>query len=108
MDEIFATRTCAEWIKILKDAGDLIFTPVQTIPDLINDPQVLANNYIINYDHKVLGPVLVRGLPIELSQTPGKVMAEAPEFGQHTEEVLMEMGGYTWEEIAELRQKGAI
>lgn len=108
MDEIFLTRTSEEWMKILKEAGDVICTPVQTIPDLLNDPQVIANDYIINYDHEVLGPVRVRGLPIELSKTPGKVKAEAPEFGQHTEEVLMEIGGYTWEEIAELREKEVI
>jgi crotonobetainyl-CoA:carnitine CoA-transferase CaiB-like acyl-CoA transferase len=35
-------------------------------------------------------------------------VAEAPEFGQHTEEVLIEMGGYTWEEIAEFREKEVI
>ena len=108
MDEIFITRTSLEWMKILKETGDVICTPVQTIPDLINDPQVIANNYITDYEHEVLGPVRVRGLPIELSRTPGEVRAEAPEFGQHTEEVLMEIGGYTWEEIAELREKEVI
>lgn len=108
MDEIFITRTSSEWMKILKETGDVICTPVQTIPDLINDPQVIANNYITDYEHEVLGPVRVRGLPVELSKTPGEVRAEAPEFGQHTEEVLMEIGGYTWEEIAELREKEVI
>jgi crotonobetainyl-CoA:carnitine CoA-transferase CaiB-like acyl-CoA transferase len=76
--------------------------------DLASDPQVIANNYIIDYTHPVLGPVKVLGLPVTLSETPGKVIAEAPEFGQHTEEVLIELGGYTWEEIAELREQKAI
>ncbi len=108
MDEIFITRTSDEWMKILKETGDVICFPVKTIPDLVNDPQVLANNYIISYDHEVLGPVKVRGLPVGLSKTPGQVRAEAPEFGRHTEEVLMEIGGYSWEEIADLREKEVI
>ena len=88
--------------------GDIIFAPVQSMSDLAADPQVIANNYIIDYNHETLGPVKVLGLPIALSETPGEVIAEAPEFGQHTEEVLQELGNYTWEEISELREKGAI
>ncbi len=108
MDEVFLTRPADEWMKILKETGDIICTPLQTIRDLENDPQVLANGYIMECEHEVLGKVKVRGLPVELSQTPGQVRPEAPEFGQHTEEVLLEVGGYTWEEIAGLRAKEVI
>lgn len=108
MDEIFMTKSAAEWLKILKEAGDIIRTPVQTLSDLVKDPQVWANKYIIDYDHKVFGPVKVVGLPIQLSKTPGVVRAEAPVFGEHTEEVLLEIGGYTWEEIAQLREEEVI
>jgi CoA:oxalate CoA-transferase len=103
MDKIFLTRTVAEWMTTLKSAGDVICTPVQTIPELANDPQVIANDYIINTKHEVIGPIQVLGLPVSMSQTPGKVKSEAPEFGQHTEEVLMEIGGYTWDDIEHLR-----
>jgi crotonobetainyl-CoA:carnitine CoA-transferase CaiB-like acyl-CoA transferase len=108
MDEIFITKTADEWMKILKGTGDVICTPLQTIHDLRDDPQVIANDYIIECEHEVLGKVKVRGLPVELSRTPGRVIPEAPECGQHTEEVLIEMGGYTWEDIAELRDKEVI
>jgi len=108
MDEIFLTRTCEEWMRHLKETGDIICCPLQTVRDLPHDPQVVANRYIIDYDHETLGKIKVRGLPVELSETPGEVRAEAPEVGQHTEEVLMEWGGYTWEEIAGLREKGVI
>lgn len=108
MDDIFITRTADEWMKTLKDTGDIICTPLQTVRDLPDDPQVIANDYIVDYDHETLGKVKVRGLPVDLSETPGKVRAEAPEFGQHTEEVLLEMGGYTWHEIAELKEKEVI
>ncbi len=62
----------------------------------------------ISIFNDVLGPVKVRGIPIQLSKTPGEVKCEAPEFGQHTEEVLIEIGGYNWEEIAKLREEEII
>ena len=108
LDKTFATKTTLEWNTLLRQGDDIIFAPVQSMNDLAADPQVVANNYIINYNHETLGPVKVLGLPVALSETPGEVRAEAPEFGQHTEEVLLELGGYTWEEISELREKGAI
>ncbi len=108
LDEIFITKTVEEWMKILKDTGDIICTPLQTIRDLPNDPQVIANDYIIDVQHEALGEVKVRGLPVALSKTPGAVNPVAPEFGQHTEEVLIDVAGYTWEEIAELRDKEVI
>ena len=108
MDEIFITRSTLEWMKVLKQAGDIICNPIQTIADLLNDPQVLANDYIIDCNHEVLGPVKVVGLPVQLSETPGKVNVTAPEFGQHTEEVLIEVGGYSWEEVAQLREEEVI
>jgi crotonobetainyl-CoA:carnitine CoA-transferase CaiB-like acyl-CoA transferase len=108
MDEIFITRTADEWMKILKDAGDIICTPLQTLRELPDDPQVIANDYVVERDHAALGKVQVRGLPMELSKTPGHIVVEAPEFGQHTEEILLEIGAYTWEEIADLKEKEVI
>ncbi len=108
MDEIFGTKPPQKWVTILKAAGDTICTPVQSVFDLISDPQVRANEYIIDCNHEVLGPVKVVGIPIQLSKTPGVVKPEAPEFGQHTEEVLIEIGGYSWEEIGQLRDEEVI
>lgn len=107
LDGIFLNKTSAEWHDIMRK-NDLISTPVQSLNDLPNDPQVIANEYIIDCNHECIGPVKVLGVPVALSETPGKVIAEAPEFGQHTEEVLMELGGYSWDEITALREKKAI
>jgi CoA:oxalate CoA-transferase len=107
-DSAFMKRTSTEWGEIFHQGYDIVAAPVQSMNDLAADPQVIANKYIIDYNHESLGEVKVVGLPIALSETPGEVVAEAPEFGQHTEEVLMEMGGYTWEEIADLREKEVI
>lgn len=108
MDEIFGTKSSTEWRKRLKEAGDIIFAPVQTISDLVDDPQVWANEYLIEFNHRVLGPIKVMGIPVQFSKTPGAISREAPAFGEHTEEVLIEVGGYSWEDIAALKDKEAI
>jgi len=106
-DKAFLTGTAAEWDAIFR-GKDIISMPISSMNTLADDPQVIANDYIMDYNHQVLGPIKVVGLPVKLSKTPGEVTAEAPEFGQHTEEVLIELGGYTWDEITELRSKEAI
>jgi len=106
-DKAFLAKTANEWLDAFH-GKDIISNIISSMNDLQNDPQVIANDFIIDYDHHTLGPVKVVGLPVKLSETPGEVIAEAPEFGQHTEEVLIELGGYTWEEITELRSKEAI
>lgn len=111
LDKIFATRTLDEWMKALKEGGDFIYSPVNNVLDLARDPQVIANEYISELDHPVLGKVKVVGPPVVFSKTPGLRGAEmrpAPELGQDTEEVLQEVGGYTWEEITRLREEQAI
>lgn len=108
MDKVFITKSSKEWMKRLKEAGDVVCTPVQTISDLVDDPQVWANEYLVEFNHRVLGSMKFMGLPVQFSKTPGAARPEAPEFGQHTEEVLIEVGGYSWEEIVGLKEKEAI
>lgn len=108
LDELFIIKPRDEWVRILRQNKDFILAPVNSLSDLASDPQVLENEYIVDFDHPVLGPVKVVGGPVKFSKTPWAVRSEAPEFGQHTEEVLLEVGGYTWEEIAELKEKEVI
>lgn len=107
LDKVFITKTRDEWLKLLDEHG-IIAVPVSTYAEVANDPQVLANDYIVEVDHPQAGPIKVVGIPVKLSKTPGEVRTYAPEFGQHTEEVLMEVCGYTWEDIAELKNQEAI
>ena len=67
---------------------------------------MLANGYVAEAADPQLGQLRVPGLPIKLSETPGEVRP-APELGQHTEEVLEELG-YSWEEIGRLRESRTI
>lgn len=107
LDKVFAEKTADEWVKQLSDA-DLLASRVNDYADLAKDVQVLANDYIVDFDPgNGEAPVKMVPLPIMFSKTPGKIKSLAPEFGEHTEEVLLE-AGLDWEEIAELREIGAI
>jgi crotonobetainyl-CoA:carnitine CoA-transferase CaiB-like acyl-CoA transferase len=85
----------------------MICAPVQDHEAVIADEQALANDYIIDIDHPLAGPMQAVGFPWKFSETPAQAAAAAPELGQHTEEILLDLG-YTWEEIGALREGKAI
>lgn len=107
LDQVFASRPYAEWEKRLKEE-DLLFSVVNTTSDLLEDAQVQANDYLPVVEHPVLGPSRWLLTPIKLSETPVAFHGPAPELGQHTEEVLLDVCGYSWEEVGQLREAGAI
>ena len=108
-DDAFAKRPRAEWIEHLrKSPGDFIFTVVNTVDDLPEDPQVRVNGYVTEFEHPQYGPTNMVGMPVRLSETPGSIRTPAPELGQNTEEVLLDVLGYDWERISELREKEVI
>ncbi len=109
LDEAFARYPRAEWLQRLKDAsGDFIYTIVNSVDDLPDDPQVIANDYIVEMDHPQHGPTKMVGIPVALSETPGSIRTAAPELGQDTEMVLMDVLGWDFERITALREKEAI
>ena len=81
---------------------------MNAVDDLPDDPQVRANDYVVEVDHPAHGPTPMLGVPVRLSATPGAVRAPAPELGQHTEEVLRDIVGWSEEEIAAARAEGAV
>ncbi|MEX1255272.1 MAG: CoA transferase [Dehalococcoidia bacterium] len=104
LDEAFQKKTTEEWMTLLK-AADCICAPVASYEDILNDPQARANEYVVEVDHPTQGRIPVVGAPWRFSETPAEVAPAAPELGQHTEEVVLDLG-YTWEQIAELRERG--
>jgi crotonobetainyl-CoA:carnitine CoA-transferase CaiB-like acyl-CoA transferase len=109
LDEVFASRTREEWIAQLGESeGDFIFTIVNSVEELPEDPQIVANDYVVDFDHPQTGRTRVLGIPVQLSETPGSVRLAAPELGQHTEEILLDVLGYDWDRITELRERKVI
>jgi formyl-CoA transferase len=107
LDGVFASRPRAEWLEVL-GSHDLIFSPLNDMDEVPADPQVLAEGCIGEMEYPEMGVMKVVNPPADFSHTPARPRSPAPELGQHTEEVLTELGDYTWEEIASLREQGAI
>ena len=101
----FRKRTSAEWHERLRAAGQR-FAPVRSYDAVSADPQVLENGYIVPAEHPEFGGINMVGSPVRFSATPATPSAVAPELGQHTEEVLLELG-YEWDDIERLRAAGA-
>jgi len=108
LDRVFITKTRDQWMKILDAEVGLACSPVLDITELADDPQVLENEYIVDFDHPALGRIKLPNLPVMFSKTPAKVRSKAPELGEHTEEVLIELCEYSWEEIAEFKDQEVI
>jgi len=109
LDRTLAARPRDEWVRRFDEQrAPFSYAPVNDYADVISDPQVLENDYVIEFDHPAAGPVKLAGYPVRFSDTPARIAREAPEFGQHTEEVLQELLGLSWEEIAALREQGVV
>jgi formyl-CoA transferase len=108
LDATFATKPRAEWLDVLARGGDFIVSAVNAVDQLPDDPQVQANGYVVPFEHPALGPTQVVGVPVRLGETPGTIRRAAPEHGQHTEEILTQVLGYSWDDVARLRDAGVI
>jgi CoA:oxalate CoA-transferase len=109
IENVFKTKPRDEWVKILETkGGGLAFSPILKLTELANDPQVLANEYVTRVQHPTMGPINVVGVPTQFSATPASAQGWAPEFGQHTEEVLMNVLGYSWDDIGKLKEEEII
>ncbi len=104
--QVFLTKTRDEWFDFLSQK-DVPVGKVYTLDEVFSDPQVLHREMVVEVEHPTVGKVKQPGIAIKLSETPGKVRRLAPIFGEHTEEVLLELG-YAQSQIAELRQSSVI
>jgi crotonobetainyl-CoA:carnitine CoA-transferase CaiB-like acyl-CoA transferase len=101
VDEAMRAKTTAEWAAVLAEAG-IRHAPVRGIEDVVEDPQVWANDYLVEVDGE-----RVVASPVRFSESATRTSASVPEVGQHTEEVLLEHG-LSWDDIAALQAAGAI
>ena len=100
------TQPAQHWIDLLEEKG-VPCGPVLDMLQALSDPQTLAREMVVETEHKTLGKVKSLGLPVKFSSTPGKVRTGAPLFGQHTREVLSEVG-FSPEEIETMVRDGAV
>lgn len=105
--QAFLTRTRDEWIQHFKDTGtDIAAAPVLSFDEVFEDPQVRARGMLAELEHPVVGKVKQMGISVKLSETPGKIRSLGPTRGQHTDEILREIG-YSADDIERLKKDGA-
>lgn len=108
LDGMFAERDAAAWTSSFAGAG-IPAAPVDALAGMAVDTQAWANDYLVTaHCAEVNRDVELRGLPVTLGTTPGRVAALGPELGQDTELILLETLGCSWDEIGELKARGAI
>ncbi|MBI2865095.1 MAG: CoA transferase [Chloroflexi bacterium] len=104
---VYVEKDSRGWIDTFKK-HEIVVSPINDYDDLADDPQVIANRYVIDWDHPALGRVKFPGFPVEFSETPWQIYRPAPELGEHTEEVLVNVLGYSRDKIERLRSDGII
>lgn len=106
LEEIFLTRTRDEWVDYL-DGFEICHGPVNDFQETFADPQVLHREMILLMDHPTEGPVKQLGFPIKFSKTPGRIRLPSPGYGEHTRDVLRDLG-YSNQKIEVLEKSGVI
>lgn len=100
IQERLLTRTRDDWVALLKEAGTAAM-PALSVEELLRDPQMLHRGMVREVEHPKLGRVRQTGFPVQFSETPAEFRRFAPRPGEHTDEVLTELG-YTPEERRKL------
>ena len=106
IESVMASRPRAHWLTLF-EARDIPCGPINNYEEVMADPHILARELVVETDHPTLGRIKTLGTPLKLSDTPLTPGRPAPLLGQHTDEVLGEVG-LTADEIAELRRVGAV
>ncbi|HVA09246.1 MAG TPA: CoA transferase [Acidimicrobiales bacterium] len=103
---VFSTRTLEEWADVF-DREDVWWAPVRYAHEVVADPQARAAGGFVTVPLDGDRRIDMVATPIDFLGTPWAARGTAPEFAQHTEEVLLELG-HSWDRITELKELGAI
>jgi CoA:oxalate CoA-transferase len=103
----FQKKTTKEWVTLL-GAADLPHSPINNIQEICEDPNIQYRRMLVEMEQPGVGKVRIAGSPIHLSETPGEVYSPAPLLGQHSEEILKDVLGYSKEAIDQLQREGIV
>ncbi len=106
LDRLLLTRSRAEWGHRMV-AADIPYSPVNEVDEVLQEPQALHRQMVVEQPHPQLGTMKFTGFPVKLSETPMQFRSLPPGVGEHSDEILAELG-FAANEIAELRACGAV
>jgi CoA:oxalate CoA-transferase len=95
------------WLKAL-EAGDVPFAPVNDLAQALSDPQVLSRNMLVEFEYPSGKKVRTIGNPIKMSQASKEVFTPPPHMGEHNEDIICGLLGYTKEDLDQLRRDKVI
>lgn len=107
LEQILAERDADYWLEQLR-AADIPCGPINEVDEILNDPHIHARGMIVELPHPTAGPVRSLGNPVHLDGTPVGYRLPPPTLGQHTEQVLTELLGYSADDITTLREQQII
>ena len=106
LEATYATKTSDEWLRLLAE-GDVPCSPILSRNEVLDQPQVIENEMVTELAHPTAGRTRMMGIPVRLSKNPGRIRRPSPTQGQHTMEVLKELG-YSDQAIHDLKGAGVI
>ena len=104
--ELFYQKTSAEWLTILEERG-IPAGPVRFVEELFDDPQIQSNGLITEVEHRDAGTVKMIGALAQFSDTPLSAESPSPALGQHTQEILQELG-YSEADVHRWKEAGIV
>jgi len=100
-------KTAQEWFDTF-EKNSIPYSPINTLKQICEDPHIAHRKMLVEIDQPIVGKMKICASPLKLSETPGEVYAPAPMLGEHSEQVLREVLGYSSERIAQLKAEGVI
>jgi crotonobetainyl-CoA:carnitine CoA-transferase CaiB-like acyl-CoA transferase len=106
LEKSLKNKTTDEWMDVFNDVG-FPAGPIHDYEQVFEDEHTKARNMMVEMDHPIEGKIKGLGIPVKLSDTPGKIRRAAPLLGEHTNETLSKLG-YSEADISDLRERGVI
>jgi crotonobetainyl-CoA:carnitine CoA-transferase CaiB-like acyl-CoA transferase len=100
--QVFSTRSTAEWMARLEQAA-VPSGPINNLAQVFDDPQIITRQMQVNVDHPTIGKLPMVGVPVKVQSVEQK-LEPPPLLGEHTQEILMQVLGYSAEKIRALRE----
>jgi len=107
INDALSTKTRDEWLKIL-DEADVPVAPVNNVAQAFSDPQVLHRNMIVEFDHPLGGKIKTMGNPFKMSGIEKEIFNPPPLLGQHNEEIICGLLGYSKNDLEQFKKEGAV